>query len=121
MIVVSLLLTLLVLNAGAPLISIFGVDAEALATGSEFFAQLAPFYIVFGLATAARGYLEGVADLIYSSAIGVLCLAFRIVCSYVLADVFREGIFAYAEAFSWILLLVLYLSRTAYKLRRAKV
>lgn len=118
--IVSVMLTVLILWAGGPLISIFGVDQQALDIGSTFFGQLAPFYVIFGAATAVRSCLEGMADLVYSSTMGILCQAFRIVCSYALVDVFHTAIFAYAEALSWILLLILYLVRVLWQVRRIR-
>lgn len=111
MTVVSLLMTLLVIPTGGRLIAMFGVGPEATAIGENFFQRIASFYLVFGLATAARGYLEGLGDVLYSSMAGILSLLTRIAGSYGLAALCGNMIIAYAEAFSWGALLLLYLGR----------
>ena len=44
--------------------------------------------MVLGLATAVRGYLEGIADVLYSSIAGIVSLISRILASYGMAAVF---------------------------------
>ncbi|WP_304507637.1 MATE family efflux transporter [Anaerotignum sp.] len=115
MTMVALILTLLVIPSGGHLIAMFGTGAEATEIGKDFFHRIASFYIVFGLATAVRGYLEGIGDVLYSSIAGILSLLSRILLSYSLAAFFDNMIIAYAEAFSWGVLLVLYLLRVIWK------
>ena len=117
---VSLLMTLLVIPTGGYLIAMFGVGPEATAIGENFFQRIACFYLVFGLATAARGYLEGLGDVLYSSIAGILSLLTRIVGSYALAALCGNMIIAYAEAVSWGALLLLYLGRILVKRRRGE-
>lgn len=114
---VSLLLTLLILLAGGPLIAMFGLTPESVEIGRQFFIRLATFYVVYGLAMAVRGYLEGLGDMTFSGAAGIAALAVRIVSSYAFAGVFGRMVIAYAEAFSWLVLLGLYLLRYAWKSR----
>ena len=118
MAVVSLLMTALVIPTGGFLIAMFGVGPEATEIGRRFFQCIAGFYVVNGMAMAVRGYLEGLGDVTYSSAAGIASLVFRIAASYALAGFFGSMVIAYAEAFSWGLLLLLYLFRLAWKLRR---
>lgn len=108
---VSLLLTVLVIPTGGHLIAIFGVGPQAVAIGRDFFLRIACFYVVFGIATAARGYLEGIGDVLYSSITGILSLLSRIAASYALAGLFGNMVIAYAEGISWGILLVLSLIR----------
>lgn len=112
---VSLFLTVLVIPTGGRLISLFGVSSVSAGIGQNFFERLASFYVVFGLAAALRGYLEGLGDVFFSSIFGILSLIFRITASYALAAVFGNMIIAYAEAFSWVLLLILYLIRIRWR------
>lgn len=114
---VSLLLTLLILLAGGPLIAMFGLTPESVEIGRQFFIRLATFYVVYGLAMAVRGYLEGLGDMTFSGAAGVVALLVRIAASYALAGVFGRMVIAYAEAISWLVLLGLYLLRYAWKSR----
>ena len=111
----SLLLTGLVIPTGGPIIKLFGVGPEATAIGQNFFYHIACFYVVYGLATAARGYLEGVGDVLYSSIAGIVSLVSRILASYAMAARYGNLVIAYAEAFSWGVLLVLYLIRLVWK------
>lgn len=115
---VSLCLTLLIRFAGAFLIAIFGLTPESVDIGAEFFSALASFYVVFGLATAVRGYLEGLGDMVFSGAAGIVSLVVRIICSYAFADLFGRMVIAYAEAFSWAVLLGLYVLRYLWKNRK---
>lgn len=114
---VSLLLTLLILLAGGPLIAMFGLTPESVEIGRQFFIRLATFYVVYGLAMALRGYLEGLGDMTFSGMAGIAALVVRIVSSYALAGVFGRMVIAYAEAISWLVLLGLYLLRYAWKSR----
>ena len=115
MVVVSLLLTCMVIPMGGPLISLFGASAQVVEIGRNFFRGLAVFYVVLGLSTAARSFLEGTGDVLYSSFAGILSLIVRIIASYAFAHVFGNMIIAYAEAFAWGILLLLYLARLAVK------
>ena len=115
---VSLLLTLLVIPTGGRLIALFGAGEEAVSIGENFFLRIASFYVIYGLATAVRGYVEGLGDVLYSSAAGIASLLFRIGASYAAVSVFANMVIAYAEAFSWVLLLILYLIRLAMLKRR---
>ena len=63
---------------------------------------------MFGIATAMRGYIEGLGDVVYSSVAGIVSLAVRIILSYGLVSFFGNMVIAYAEAFAWILLLIMY-------------
>ncbi|MCH1983211.1 MATE family efflux transporter [Ruminococcus sp. OA3] len=114
---VSLFLTLLVIPTGGRLISMFGVGKDAAEIGQDFFQRIACFYLIYGLATALRGYLEGIGHLLYSSIAGIASLVFRIFASYTMAALFHNMVIAYAEGFSWGILLLLYLIRLMQKRR----
>lgn len=115
MTVTALLLAGFVIPMGGRLIALFGVGPEAVAIGERFFHGIAGFYLVFGLATAVRGYLEGLGDVLYSSVAGILSLAVRIAGSYTLVGFFGDRIIAYAEAIAWGVLLALYLGRVLWR------
>lgn len=121
MTVVSLLMTALVLLAGEALIAMFGVGPEAVEIGRGYFYRIASFYLVFGLAMAVRGYLEGQGDVLYSSIAGIAALCSRIILSYALAGLWGNMVIAYAEAFSWVILLALYLIRVIWVTKRGKL
>ncbi|MDH6365442.1 putative MATE family efflux protein [Enterococcus sp. PF1-24] len=109
--VVSIALTGVVLLIGGPLIAMFGLTTEAIVIGKRFFFTIASFYLIYGLATAFRGYLEGMGDMVFSGVAGIVALITRIIASYSFADYFGDKIIAYAEAFSWVVLLILYVLR----------
>ena len=115
---VSLTLTLIIIPTGGALIAMFGAGGAVVAIGRRFFACIAPFYVVIGLSTVVRGHLEGRGDMVCSSAVGITALAVRIALSYALRGVFGNMTIAYAEAFSWALMLCLYLLRLLWLRRR---
>ncbi len=116
--IVSLCLTALVLAVGGNLIAIFGLTPESVEIGKSFFYTIASCYIVFGLAMAVRGYLEGSGDMLFSGIAGIVSLGVRIVASYVFIKQFGNMVIAYAEAFSWVALFAIYILRYNVKKRR---
>lgn len=114
---VALLLTLLILLTGEFLIAMFGLTPESVEIGKAFFVRIAGFYVVYGLAMAVRGYLEGLGDMTFSGLAGIAGLLVRLAASYALAGLLGRMVIAYAEALSWLVLLGLYLLRCAWKSR----
>lgn len=108
---ISVGLTGLVIAAGETIIRMFGLTPEPVRIGGAFFSTIAYFYIVYGFAMAMRGYLEGAGDLLFSGAAGITSLIVRIASSYLFVSYFDNMVIAYAEAFSWMVLLMLYLIR----------
>ena len=117
MIGVALLLTAIIIPAGGHLISMFGVESEAVQIGSGFFRRIACFYVIYGLAMVLRGGLEGIGDVTFSSLVGVVALGARIIMSYTLVALWDNMVIAYAEGLSWVLLFFLYLFRFLVKRR----
>ncbi|MBR6518588.1 MAG: MATE family efflux transporter [Oscillospiraceae bacterium] len=117
MLPVALALTFVVVTFGGKMIAIFGAGTEVVAIGTDFFRSLAKFYVIYGVAMACRGYIEGLGEVMYSSIIGVTALAARIINSYALKGVFGNMVIAYAEGISWTLLLILFVCRIAVKRR----
>lgn len=118
MTIVSIVLTALIVFTGGHLIALFGAGPGVVEIGQNFFYRLASFYLVFGIATAMRGYLEGLGDVVYSSITGIVSLVVRIILSYGLVAFFGNMVIAYAEAFAWILMLLLYAIRIFVKKNR---
>lgn len=108
---VSLALTAAVVIFGGDLVAMFGVTPEAARIGADFFRCLGSFYVVFGLSTAIRGYLEGIGDVLFSGINGAIMLVTRIILSYALAPVYGNMVIAWAEAYAWCLMLALYVWR----------
>ena len=118
MAVVSIVLTLLIIPTGGFFVALFGAGEEAVAIGHAFFIRLAAFYVIFGLATSIRSYLEGVGDVMFSSFTGIVQLIVRIILSYAFASVFGNMIIAYAEGAAWTLMFLMYLGRAVYYRRK---
>lgn len=112
---VSLALTAVVVLFGGSLIAMFGVTPEAAKIRADFFLYLGAFYVVFGLCTAMRGYLEGLGDVVFSGAIGIASLAVRIALSYALRGFYGNMVIAWAEAYAWCFMLVMYLLRLKFR------
>lgn len=108
---IALTLTVLIVFFGKYLIALFGADGSAVDIGQRFFIRIASFYIIYGLATAAKGYIEGKGYMLYSGIAGMTALVVRIIASYVMAGTFGNMVIAYAEAFSWGVLLILYFAK----------
>lgn len=115
MAVVSLTLSVLVIQSGGHLIAIFGVSPEATEIGRNFFQRISCFYVVYGLSMSIRGYLEGIRDVLYSSMVGIIALVSRIIFSYSFAGLCGNMMIAYAEAASWGVMLLLYTGRMLWK------
>lgn len=111
MVVVSAVISIIVIPTGGYLISMFGVSVSVVNIGQRFFASIACFYVIYGLAMAVRGYVEGVGDVLYSSIVGILSLVVRIGASYAFAEICGNMIIAYAEGMSWCFMLMLYVAR----------
>jgi Na+-driven multidrug efflux pump len=116
---VSLALTAVVVLFGGSLIAMFGVTPQTAQIGADFFRCIGAFYVVFGLCTAMRGYLEGMGDVVFSGAISIASLAVRIVLSYALRDVYGNMVIAWAEAYAWCFMLAMYLLRLIRKNKKA--
>lgn len=112
---VSLLMPFLVIPMGGHLIALFGASAATVEIGRDFFRHFAVFYIFYGLANAIRGHIEGIGDVVYSSMAGIAALLCRIFISYTCVSLFGTTVIAYAEGFSWILLMLLFLFRFLWK------
>ena len=108
---ISVVLTAVIFLFGKYFILLFGVSRTTAELGGAFFTRLAAFYVIFGLANAFRGYLEGRGDVLFSGLNGIGCLIVRIILSYALVGVFYNMVIAYAEGFSWALMLLLYMWR----------
>lgn len=110
--ILSLILTATILLSGKALLGIFGLTQASVEIGGAFFKSISVFYIVYGIAMSIKGYAEGNGDMLFSGVIGVCSLGVRILCSYAFADAFGNMVVAYAEAFSWIFMLIAFALRT---------
>jgi putative MATE family efflux protein len=119
MAVVAVILTIAVIPNGGTLVSIFGVTEKSAAIGKTFFSIIAPFYLVYGIATAIRSFLEGVGDVVYTGIISIATLGVRILLTYTLSAQYGNSIIALAEGLSWAVLLLLCVVRFVWKYRKS--
>lgn len=111
MAVMSVGLTIVIILAGNILLSMFGLTSESVAIGDEFLKTISIFYVIYGIAMSVKGYIEGTSDMLFSGIVGICSLGVRIACSYAFAGVFDNMVIAYAEAFSWVFLLLVFALR----------
>ncbi len=121
MAVMSVGLTAVIILTGRTLLSMFGLTSESVAIGDEFFKTISLFYIINGVAMSIKGYLEGTCDMLFAGIMGICSLGVRIVCSYLFEGVFDNMVIAYAEAFSWVFLLLVFIMRYLSKRRKIRV
>ncbi len=117
---ISIGLTLIVILTGEFLLAMFGLTRESVEIGKSFFFAIASCYIFYGLAMAVRGYLEGMGDMLFSGLAGFAALIVRIASSYLFVGRFGNMVVAYAEAFSWVVLLGIYIIRYCQRMRTAE-
>lgn len=111
MTVVSIFMTVFVIQFGGSLLALFGISEESVAIGRAFFRALAMFYILFGISVAIRGYVQGIGDVNFTTFVGITSLAVRIIMSYVLKPYFGNMVIAYAEVISWWYMFAMYAGR----------
>jgi Na+-driven multidrug efflux pump len=116
----SVLITSMVIPTGGLLISIFGVTQEAVAIGQRFFGIIAMFYLPFGIATAIKGYMDGVGDVVFSSMANIFALIIRIILSFAYRSAYGNDIIALAESISWVVLLGICVVRFVWISRKRK-
>ncbi|MBS6953351.1 MAG: MATE family efflux transporter [Enterocloster asparagiformis] len=108
-ILISLTLSVIMPLFGGRLIAMFGVEEAATKIGSSFFQSISVFYLFYGIATAFRGTVEGIGNVVYSSVVGIATLCVRIALSYLLASSLANMAIAYAEGLSWIFMTLTYI------------
>lgn len=113
--VISLCLSVFIFFVGEYVIAIFGLTPESVAIGKEFFRTVSTCYLVYGLAMTVKGYLEGTGDMVFSGLASILSLMMRILFSYAFVKWTGRAVIAYAEMFSWVVLLGLCLLRLGWK------
>lgn len=117
--VISFLLMIVMAAFGGRLVAMFGVGAEASFIGSEFFRQIAVYYLCFGIASALRGAVEGMGLVLYSSVVGIASLLARIALSYALAPYLGNMAITHAEGLQWIVMLACYVPYFLWQKKRA--
>ncbi len=96
-------MTLILWLRGYPLFTLFGLEAEAAATGYRYLLICLPFYWIFGLQFVFNGYLNGLKHTAVTSAGSIAGLAGRLALAYLGYMRFGADILPASEALSWII------------------
>lgn len=103
---------LLYIFAG-PLVSIFGVEGDAMQLGIAHLHFIAPFFVLFSAYMNLAGVLVGAGDVLVSTSITLSGLALRVICANVFCYVMDLGFRSlyYAVPIGWVLCFILALFR----------
>lgn len=69
----------------APLVGLFGVEGETLATGVEYIHFISPWFLVFCVYIISNGVLQGSGDVVFTAANTISSLVIRCISAYVMA------------------------------------
>ena len=103
MVPTALVISLVLWVFAKPLISIFGVEGEALTLGIQHLRFISPFFVIFALYMSTAGILTGSGDVLAAACVTLSVLAVRVVSTYVFAYGFRLGFpsLYYASPLGW--------------------
>ena len=103
MIPTALVLSLILWVFAKPLISIFGVEGEALALGIQHLRFIAPFFVIFAVYMSTVGVLTGAGDVLVAACITLSVLAVRVTSTYLFNYGFHLGFpsLYYASPLGW--------------------
>ena len=104
MVPTALVISLILWVFAKPLISIFGVEGEALALGIQHLRFISPFFVIFALYMSSAGILTGSGDVLAAACVTLSVLGVRVVGTYVFSYGFRLGFpsLYYATPLGWI-------------------
>lgn len=103
MVPTALVLSLILWVFAKPLISIFGVEGEALTLGIRHLRFIAPFFVIFAVYMSTVGVLTGAGDVLIAACITLSVLAVRVTSTYLFNYGFRLGFpsLYYASPLGW--------------------
>ena len=103
MIPTALVLSLILWVFAKPLISIFGVEGEALALGIRHLHFIAVFYVIFAFYMSTAGILTGSGDVLAAACVTLSVLAVRVAVTYLFNYGFHIGFpsLYYASPIGW--------------------
>lgn len=107
----ALIIIALIVPFEKALMSIFNLSNEAVEIGCSLIRTLAPFYPVYGIMNALIGYLQGLEDVMFTSAVSIIGLALRIALSYLLRPLMGIEVIALSELICWTLMAIAYFVR----------
>ena len=104
MVPTALVISLILWVFAKPLISIFGVEGDALTLGIQHLRFISPFFVIFALYMSSAGILTGSGDVLAAACVTLSVLGVRVVGTYVFSYGFRLGFpsLYYATPLGWI-------------------
>ena len=99
----ALTISLILWVFAKPLVSIFGVEGEALTLGIQHLRFIAPFFVVFALYMSTAGILTGSGDVLAAACVTLSVLGVRVAATYIFNYVFHLGFpsLYYANPIGW--------------------
>ena len=97
-----LILVVLTLIFRVPLVSLFGVEGEALRMGISYLLLASPCFLLFSIYQAACGVLQGAGDVMWTMFFSLSSLVCRVIVAYAIAPVTGYRSLPYAMLIAWI-------------------
>lgn len=97
-----LILVVLTLLFRVPLVSLFGVEGEALRMGISYLLLASPCFLLFSIYQAACGVLQGAGDVMWTMFFSLSSLVCRVIIAYAIAPVTGYRSLPYAMLIAWI-------------------
>ena len=97
-----LILVVLTLIFRVPLVSLFGVEGEALRMGISYLLLASPCFLLFSIYQAACGVLQGAGDVMWTMFFSLSSLVCRVIIAYAIAPVTGYRSLPYAMLIAWI-------------------
>ncbi len=103
MVPTAIIISLILWICAKPLISIFGVEGEALALGIRHLRFIAPFFVIFALYMSTAGILTGSGDVLAAACVTLSVLGVRVAATYLFNYGFHLGFpsLYYANPLGW--------------------
>ena len=104
MVPTALVISLVLWVFAKPLISIFGVEGEALTLGIQHLRFISPFFVIFAMYMSTAGILTGSGDVLAAACVTLSVLAVRVTATYLFNYGFHLGFpsLYYANPIGWI-------------------
>ena len=99
----ALIISLILWVFAKPLVSIFGVEGEALTLGIQHLRFISPFFVIFALYMSSAGILTGSGDVLAAACVTLSVLAVRVAATYLFNYGFHLGFpsLYYANPIGW--------------------
>ncbi len=103
MVPTALIISLILWIFARPLVSIFGVEGEALTLGIRHLRFISPFFVIFALYMSSAGILTGSGDVLAAACVTLSVLGVRVAATYLFNYGFHLGFpsLYYANPIGW--------------------